>query len=110
MNEKNDIEFVYNYESTLSNNQVVSKINNSNYTKQVSFCLDGEDCIWKCIKDGNNCKVSSVRLDANWLSNNLEYAYFPEPVTISDTKVIKTASENSILFFTNDGKQYGIQF
>lgn len=104
---KGEIIKIYNYESTLSNSDVISMLRAGGYTKAIEFSTSGSS-VWKCISDGSNCKVSLVKFNVGWLSNNPKYAYIPT----GDGDIIGVVSDevnNKILIKTQYGNQYGIE-
>jgi len=99
---------IYNYESTLSDASVVAALQAAGgYTKKISVNT-GSGGPWKCTEDGDNCKVSAVKFNLDWLASNPMYTFAPN-IDWTTTSVIKDNENRKILVQTDSGLEYGIE-
>lgn len=106
-NSQNELEEVYNYESTLGDNEVLTQLQAAGgYDKAVVFS-DEPGTVWDFTTDGDNCKVSSVSFHSTWLADNPSYTFAPN---IEGNIDEVDFDEDNILITTLSGDQYGVRF
>lgn len=100
---------IYNYESTVLNENVVQKMRTGGgYTKKIAVNT-GSEGAWKCTEAGNNCKVNAVKFNLDWLANNLKYTFIPNIENSTNIDVTKDNVNNKILIRTDAGDEYGLE-
>lgn len=100
---------VYNYEHTISENQVINKLQTGTATKKISVNTTPGQGPWKCTEAGTNCKVSRLRLNIHWAAANPEYSIFPSNGNQTITDVEKDVNSKRVLFRTANGLEYGLE-
>ncbi|MDR9399714.1 hypothetical protein [Salibacter sp.] len=108
-NDQDELVEVYNYESTLSDNNVLAQLQIASYSKEVAFS-DDEGTVWECLQSGNNCKVSSVSFHAQWLASNPSYTFAPNIEDIDDIEISQDGNSNRILITSSSNEYYGVEF
>lgn len=106
------LERVFNYETTLSDKNVLAALQGAgNYTKKASLNTDpGTPAVWKCTEDGDNCKVSSIKYNAEWLADNPEFLFAPTTENIESSQVVHDGTVKRVIVRTVSGKHFGIEF
>lgn len=106
INSDGEVLNIYNYESTASNESVMLKMQAGAYTKKISVNT-GSGGPWKCTESGDNCKVSAVKFNVDWLASHPIYTFAPN--VANGATVVKDNVNRKILVQTADGGQYGIE-
>lgn len=111
-NSQGVLEKVFNYETTLSNNDVLAALqNDGEYTKKVEFNTDpNKPAVWKCVVDGDNCKVNSISFNAQWLADNPQYLFAPTNENFESTEIDEDGIHKRVIVKTVSGNHFGIQF
>jgi len=112
INSRSNLEMVYNYERTLSNDNVVSalRMNGGEYDKKAELNTDTDNpVVWKCYDPGDNCKTSAIRFNLDWVKSNHKYLFPPTIENIENVEVTQNENGKKILLKTASGKVYGIE-
>jgi hypothetical protein len=99
----------YNYEATLSDNNVVSALKQAaaagGYDKKAELNTDvNNPVVWKCISDGSNCKTSAATaftFNGPWIVENYQYLYVPTKDPISKAELTKDQTQITLTTVTN---------
>lgn len=102
---------VYNYESSVGNEKVDAALRKAGgYSKKVELNTNTNNpVVWKCISDGDNCKVSALRFNADWIAENYKYLHAPTKEAIKSVELSKGENGNKILLRTESGNLYGVE-
>jgi len=103
---------VYNFESTIENEDVKAGIiAGGGYSKKVQLNTDtSKPVVWKCLEDGSNCKTSRVSISAAWLAKNPAFAILPTNENVASAEVNNDGRNSKVLFKTNSGANFGVEF
>jgi len=102
---------IYNYESTISNEDVNYALKEVNATRQVKFNTDEDiPAVWDCTSAGNNCKVSAIAFNGSWLSENPEFISSTNTEEIVNTEIDNDGLSTRVVITTESGSSHAIQF
>ncbi|WP_457618656.1 hypothetical protein [Lutibacter sp.] len=108
LNQQDELIKVYNYEHTITDNQVANKLQAGGATKKIAVNTKPGEGPWKCTEAGNNCKVSKLRLDLHWAAANPKYSIFPSNGNQTIIGVEKDVNSRRVKVRTASGLEYGI--
>lgn len=99
---------IYNYETTISDLNILSRLNSNGYTKKISFDT-ATGGIWKCTEAGDNCKVQPFKININWIAKNPQFAFIPNQ-SINSIIGFELDELNKKILFTNiNSEKFGIE-
>lgn len=111
-NNQGDLVGAYSYESTLSDNGVLAALQAAGgYTKKASLNTDpNKPAVWKCTEAGDNCKVSSVSYNAQWLTENTGFLFAPTSENFVSSEIVIDGNVKRLIAETTSGNHFGIEF
>lgn len=103
---------IYDYRRTLNNTDVAAALANvGEYTMKIQLNTNTNiPAVWKCVEPGDNCKVSSVAFNPEWLASNPEYLHAPTMEDFTNVTIDGNSHPIRVVVETTSGQQYGIQF
>lgn len=98
-----------NYDNIVEHQDIIDRVMAGGYSYKASFSTTS-GTVWKCLEPGDNCKVSLMSYNSEWLANNPKYMFAPTQNSIVETEISKDGSTTTVVAKYSEEEVYAIQY